>query len=623
MSLVALDFPPGIVRDETGYRAEGRWWDGNKMRFRNGRPEMIGGWRKKTTSGSITFGETTIHLYYQPVNRQVTQLVPATGSPGSVWAGTTNNFYRIPFTDDSSGASAIAITFRQPAAVALGNNPINDYTAANLLKITEANHKKRFLDQVTLAGATTFAGIAVGNLNRTFTVVGIQDANTYIIEATTPSFTYPGSATSGGGAGVTVQWSFNSALASGYASTFPRRWSQVAYGVDTVFCDWGSAIYYMNTYTRGASLLCEWSSTYPSAVDENLGLIANSVPRMAFGVELGRDRSLIAFGANPFDSIYQDPLLVRWSDQENISDWEPREDNTAGDFKIPWGSQIRAWIQTKREILIWTDTSLVSMKWVGAPYYYSFDKVADNVPIADLRCAQAVGDTVYWMGSGTFYKYDGSVSVIPCPVVRYFFSLSSVSSPLAAGFNSVTGTSSLFSGQVPSYSEVWFFSATGYYAAYNYAENVWSIGDFQNAGRTAWAVTSQNRPVAVGGYDLYRHEVSYADDDGTTASNITAYIESGDFDLAEGDKFQFASRMIADHGYTGNTSGTVTYAFLGREDPLETPTTLYTCTVTPTEGRKDIRFRARQVALKVSSTANDFKWYLGKPRLDVQPDGMR
>lgn len=624
MPFAVLDPKPGVFRDDTQYRSENSWWDADKMRFRNGRPEMIGGWRRKTNTAGSTLtmsgGAAYASVHFNPNTRLSNPLALYQ----ILTIGTSTNFYYTVFEDTNSLQTVSAATPISPPAVTLGTDPITD-SGTTTLRITEAGHKKRFLDLVTIAGATTFAGITTGELNRAFTVVSVIDANTYTIEPVS-AVTYPGGSTSGGGAAVTVTLSFNSARSSASANTFPREWSQATYGQDVLFCDKDQAIYYMTTGSdiNNPVFLCEMSPTYPTA----LGLNAYSVPVVATGIEVGKDRSAIAFGANPVDSIFQDKMLVRWSDQENVGDWEPREDNTAGDFRIPWGGYITGWIQTKREILIWTDTSLVSMKWIGAPYYYGFDKVADNVPLASMRSVVAAGDAVYWMGPNQFYVYDGSVSPIPCSMGRYVFTYAGAAMTATPSVN--FGAYTFFAGHSPEFNEVWFFYSTVNvgtirYAIYNYLEKTWTPGTMRRYG---WTTATQGRPVAIGftvassTYDLYRHEIAYADHDGTTANNIASYIESGDMDIGEGDRFIFASRMIADHGYTGAT-GTVTYTFSGREDPLETLATLYTVAVTTAEGRKDVRFRQRQVVYRISTSANDFKWSGGKVRLDIQPDGMR
>lgn len=620
MPLMPLDFPPGIWRDDTQYRAEGKWYDCDKMRFRNGRPEMIGGWRNFST-GSNAFSTSSAMFPGMSMKYY---------GGGRVGLGCGEGFFLGSFDGITTATSIQAVTPASPAAVTLANNPFTDYTNAAFIQLTEANHKRRKWDLVTIAGATGFSGILAADLNRTFQISTIVDENTYIVEPITGSITYPGSAASGGGAAVTLTLSFNATRFDPFGASI-REWSQVQYGTDFIFCDRDQAIYYYRSGTLSgnpAFFLCETNAaSYPTW---GFGANANEVPIMATGVEVGKDRSVIAFGANEIGSVEQDKMLVRWSDQENPVDWEPREDNTAGGFRLTWGSRIKAWINTKSEILIWTDTALVSMKWQGDPYFYSFDKIADNVPIIGMRSAVAVGDVVYWMGPDQFYRYNGAITPLPCTVQRYVFS--QVATQInGAGPTQGTGVQTYFAGHNPQFNEVWFFCRTTtspfkIYVIYNYLENVWAIGVMD---RYAWTTADDGRVIAMGDSAannkpcIFFHEYNYASYDNGSAANIAAYIESGAGDLGEGDRFQSASRFLPDHSTVGAT-GTLTYTLKGRNYSLESLSDLAVMTATATNSadkQKDIRARRRQFAIRISSSGNDFKWTLGKLEIDVQPDG--
>lgn len=600
MPLMSLDFPPGIWRDDTQYRAEGKWYDCDKMRFRNGRPEMIGGWRRIGGLGNKT---TTIP---GTMSKQYAQQMRPTGLGAAAirLAGTTSGLYwnyldAEPVTLGTG--SVIALTV-EDFSFTLGNNPFTTDGSGYL--IFNGMGKLRMLDSITISGAAGFGGVLAGDINQTYQVNYLFSDGTVWAGNATPG-TRTNVAGPGGGAACVVQVT---------GSGFYNYWTFGAYGQDVVACSRNGAILYLHTgMDYGPFYLQEASATYPGA-PVDIGT-ANQVPTASLGIAVGKDNSIIAFGCTPLGRYDQDLAHVRWSDQENPADWEPREDNTAGGFQIPWGTKIIGWVQTKKEILIWTDTSLVSMRWVGDPYYYSFEKVGDNVSLMSFRSAVAYGDAVYWMGLGQFYRYDGAITPIPCSVIRYVFN------DMRAESNDA-----VFGGLNPEFNEIWWFyvpssnSAITNYVTYNYVENCWAIGTLT---RTCWDVLpGQNKPniySAAAGFIILQ-EYLYADHDSTTASNIAAYIESGDMDLGEGDRFQNVTRLIPDHATSG-AAGTVTCTLKGRNYPLETPSTLATVTTTAGDRQKDLRARRRQFSWRWSSSGNDFKWILGRPRVDVQPDG--
>ena len=612
MALTPISIKPGIYRNETQYRAEGSWWDCDKVRFREGQPEMIGGWVAKNTA--LPAGAGSIRSMFSFYAR----------SSGGVAAtpnfmiGADYDFLKGKLYDGSTSTTLTSIKPSATTAVALGNNPFTEQSGGNLsvyLTVTEVNHKKRPGDTVTFAGATGFDTILAATLNSAFIVSEVY--KDYYLVYRTDGVTYPGGSNSGGGSGVTVTTSFTTDTA--YSTK--RLWSQHEYGDNLIVCD-GRALYYWDPYGTSSVLfyMDEASPTYGIRESGITNPTANKVPVLAGGVTVGKDRAVIALRCNDFTTPWlSDPLLVRWSDQENPFDWEDREDNTAGSFHLEGGSQIVSWMSTKREILIWTDTSLFSMKWVGAPFYYGFDKIADNISIASQNAAVAIGDVVLWMGKkGEFYSYNGQVSRVPCTVSRY------VSASLYSDISLACA------GYVAEFGEAWWYYPTTTAENSNYVQfstlergpqgdPVWAIGTMARSA----TLTVGNKVLFAGAGTVYLHEYGYGDVDiNGTASNILAYIESGDFDLGEGDHYMFATRLFADHGMIG-ANGTLIYEFKGRDSALNTLYPLQKVFVATPQSRNDIRFRARQATLKLSSNAADCKWNLGKPRLDLQPDGMR
>lgn len=356
---------------------------------------------------------------------------------------------------------------------------------------------------------------------------------------------------------------------------------------------------------------------------------ANNTPTVAKQILVSdRDRHVLAFGCNPQGSTVQDDLLVRFSDQESFTDWEARSDNTAGDLRIGSGSTFVRAIETKREILIWTDRSLHSMQFIGAPFTFGMQQLSANISIISRGAVAATEDFVAWMGFDNFYIYAGKTQQIPCTVKdKVFLDLNfEQRDKITAGVNAEFG-------------EIWWFypSASGAgendsYVIYNYLEKAWYYGAL---GRTAWIGRGTNQfPIAAGEDSdgdnyLYNHEVGY-DDDG---SAMTAYIESSQMDIGDGDQFLLTRRLIPDLNFLGSTTPTPTVDFT-----LETRTypganynqtgtgSVVRSATTPVEqwtNEVDLRLRGRSFALKVESSGAGTAWKLGVPRVDLRPDGRR
>lgn len=408
-----------------------------------------------------------------------------------------------------------------------------------------------------------------------------------------------------------------------------RLWSCTNVRNGVVFCYRGGPLFYWQTVSVPPVYLGSVSSTYPAigtypiwANCDLFGIQANQVPKWARGLATGKDQSVIAFGCEPLNSSSQfaGGMLIRWSDQENPADWDPREDNTAGDLTMIGGTTYVTHIQTKREIIIWTDTCLHSMQWTGIPgFYYRVDRIAENVTIIGPNAACSRGDFVYWMGPSGFFIYDGSVKEIPCSVARYVFT----NLNKAEAFK-------ICCGIIPEYNEIWWHYPTGTnaepdsYVTFNYQENVWYIGTM---GRTACLREDASQPLwATTNNAVVKQETGYADNTAGTNNNISAYIETGAFDLGEGDAMQFISRLIPDFGYTG-PAPTLTYQFKTRDYSMKamaTPSTgTHTVTATNDSGSLDLRIRGRQASMRVSCSTNNSKWHIGKSQLAVQPDGKR
>ena len=331
------------------------------------------------------------------------------------------------------------------------------------------------------------------------------------------------------------------------------------------------------------------------------------------------DQHVIAFGVNPIGSSNIDPLFIRFSDQENVADWTPTATNSAGGVRINSGSLIVGAVQTRQEILIWTDVSLHSMRFVGAPFIFEFTRVSSDVSMISPNAAVNARGSVYFMDRKNFYVYNGSVQPLPCSVKDFVFS----------NLNQDQAYK-VFAAENNDYNEVTWFYPIGSddtevtnYVTYNYSENLWSVGTLS---RGAWAGgTTRQYPLATTAIDggnnyLYEQEVGY-DADGEA---MTAYIESGDLEMAEGEYLMFMSRIIPDFTFNGDQSdATANIVIKGSDFPLEAATTLSTSVVTPSSTQSYVRNRARHSIVRVESTGSGYGWRLGDLRFDMQPDGRR
>jgi hypothetical protein len=379
---------------------------------------------------------------------------------------------------------------------------------------------------------------------------------------------------------------------------------------------------------------------------------ANLVPSAAICVGLGKDRSVIAFGCNDplipitvWASLAGKPYvknlrLVAWSDNENPFEWEPREDTTAGSFEIQSGSYIITAQEYKTGHVIFMDTCLVYMKWVGAPAYYAFEKISDGVSIIGPNAAVSTPKGLFWMGVNNFYVFNGSVSVIPCTVSRYVFSNINrtdlnVDADVPESVTPVVDPVAhcVATAHFAEQNEVWWFYPTGSsiendsYVVYNYVENWWSIGTmFMSACLDGEA----RNPIMAGGHpvQLYKHDYLYSINNviSKNPQPVSSYIESGGMDIGEGDSVQHVSKLVPDFGYVG-TAPTLTYEFKTREWPMEdfaSPSSGdASVTATTSTKWKDLRIRAREMRLKISASSSVGKWFLGKTRVAIQSDGRR
>ena len=639
MALSKLQFRPGVNKENTSYSNEGGWSDSDKIRFRFGFPEKIGGWTRRSDF-SFLAPCRALHSYVTLKG----SLLMAVGTRFKFYINEGGFYYDI--TPIRLVTSAGDVTFS-------ASNTSSTITA------TETSHGAATGDFVTFSGAASLGGvITAAILNQEYQIT-VVDENRYTIQARTVStiasitddgvlnptlVAANGSDTGNGGSSVVGTYQINTGLGvvvtgTGWGSSTwgrgtwgssatlttvnnVRLWGIDNFGEDLLFNARDGGIFYWNT---GAS---DYVVDRAVALKDLAGADAGT-PTIAKQVIVSdNDRHVIAFGCDAQTSIgTQDPLLIRFSSQESLTTWDAQVTNTAGDLRVGSGSEIIVAVETRNQILVFTDISLHSMQFLGPPFTFGLSQVAENITIAGPSAVTAVDDKVFWMGVGDFYIYTGQTQKLPCPVRAYIFD------DINAGQIELT-TCALNS----TFSEIWWFypsansNENNRYVIFNYLENTWAVGVLT---RTAWQDRGLfNAPIAAStdGY-LYNHETGQNDGSTNPPSAITSYIESSQMSIGAGEDFVFLSKLIPDVTFENSVSGapSATFTLQARNFPggaylQSNNSNVVQTATTPVEQFTEqafVRLRGRSFALKVESNATDTQWRLGTPRVDVRPDGRR
>ena len=611
MPLTRYNFKPGINKEGTAYSNEGGWYDANFIRFRSGRPEKIGGWEKRNENTFIG----TSRKIHQWVALNSDKLI-AIGTHKKLYVVQGTSYYDI--TPIRVTTSAGDVTF---AKVANGDATLN---------VTDTSHGAVKGDYVTFSGAASLGGnITAAVLNQEYEISSITSANVYTIEAKDTSgneVTAVSGDSGNGGSSVVGAYQINIGLdtyvdgigfssgtwgesswggsTQGFSSQL-RLWTLDNFGEDLIASPRFGGIFYWDKsagFTTRAVALSALSGATNTPTDSLMALVSE------------KDRHLIAFGCNPLGSSTRDNLQIRWSDQADAVDWTPTTVNTSGDLRLSSGSRIVSALRTRQEIAIWTDTSLYSMRFVGSPLVFDVDLVVEGISIASPNAAVNANNVVYFMDTDNFYIYSGGVKTLPCTVRAYVFE----------DFNEKQRYK-VFAARNAQFNEVMWFYCSGSseeidrYVMFNYLESNWSIGQLS---RTSWADqgSSTERPIATADSYIYDHEKGY-DGDG---SAISAYIESADFDLNDGDQFAFVRRLLPDILFIGSSSSpNVTYSLKTRSSGSGTLVTSSTASVGSTTEMTHVRARGRQMRVRVENEDLSNGWRLGDVRLDVRQDGRR
>jgi hypothetical protein len=746
MPLQKLQFRPGINRENTTYASEGGYFASNKIRFRSGQPEKIGGWEADTGTTASTLVPPTGKLWGVARNMinwlnlagynllgigtnlkyyiqngvggfsyDVTALRTTTAA-GEVTFSATNGSPTLTVTDIAHGAQAgDFVTYS--GAVTLGGNitatilnaefQIASYVSSNQYTITASVNADASDSgngggavvgayQITTGsdiytqnigwGAGVWGGAIVGtvtnqldgSINNSVTTITVDDATafstptgTLLIDSETITYTGTTGTTftgctrgvNGVGSGAAVSHADNAAVVQstsfigwGQPATVGigvqlRLWSHSPFGEDLIFNPRGTSLFYWanaasaSTFNR-AQLLGPSATIVTKSgsvtTDSNCPTVAN------FVMVSDASRFVIAYGCNDYGSVIQDPLLVRWSDQESFATWTPAITNQAGSTRLSHGSQIVTAMQTRQEILVLTDTTIYSMQYLGPPFVWGFQIMGDNISIAGPNAVATANNVTYWMGTDKFYMYAGRVQTLPCTLREYVYN----DINLEQSYQFCSGTNE-------GYSEIWWHycssnsTVINRYIIYNYLENSWYYGDWDNyqgvsQGRTAWLDSSLRAfPMAItygvtGGStnaQLLYHEDGADDGTENPSVPIAAEVTSSDFDIGDGHNFGFVWRLIPDLTFDGSfvNNPTAMFTVLPRANSGSAYGSSNNPNVISTQNYQNtrsyaiqqftqqvyVRIRGRQMAFKISSNTLGVQWQLGVPRIDIRPDGRR
>ena len=706
MALKKLTLKAGTNQENTRYTNESGWWYSDKMRFRQGTPEKIGGWQRISATTFL-------------------------GVCRSLWNWVTLNYLNLigvgtnlKFYIENGGAYYDVTPIRE--TVTINNNPFA-LTASTTVTVTDTAHGCYTGDYVTFSGATDIGGggtnVTASVLNQEFQVT-VLTVNTYTITiSVTPNATAI-AASPGGGATVTAAYQIHTGPAYAVALTgwgggawgagpwgvgatsvnAIQLWTQNNFGEDLIYAPSGAGIYYWSAQiglaplaftvtiaspavvttvlrngtavmlmTTGAlptglsvgtvyyvvgstGTTCNLSLTYGGAAINTTGTqsgIQSFSPRGLNITQLGgasdaptvqnfifvsdTSRFVFAFGCNDYGSTVQDPMLARWSDQESVTNWTPSATNQAGSIRLSHGSRLVTCVQTRQEIVVFTDSSLYSFQYQGPPSVWSSQLLGDNISIIGPNAAIIASGVVYWMGVDKFYKYDGRTQTLRCDLRQYIYQ----------DINLAQSTQ-VFAGTNEGFNEVWWFYCSSgsnvidKYVTFNYFENngegVWAYGTL---GRTAWLDSGlRDYPLAATySYNLVNHEYGVNDNQTDTTLPINAIISSSEFDIDDGDNFGFVWRILPDITFRGSetTNPQVTMTLIpmqnsgsGYNNPISlggnenaTVTRTSTAVIEQFTGQVYVRVRGRQMILQVESNQIGCTWQLGSPRIDIKQDGRR
>jgi hypothetical protein len=616
MALSKLQFKPGVNRDQTNYAGEGGYYECDKIRFRSSFPQKIGGWLRY---GMFTLVGTCRQMYnyitsfsdniqvlgtnaklYLDIGQNLINITPLRASNPTYTTTATDNCFTTV-----NGSKTVTVTITGCTAV-VGN-------------------------YVQISGAVATRGIPASELNTNHEILTAPTADTFTILVTTAAT----SSGTGGGTAIVVSFEIDVGPAT---TTYGYGWGAGAWGAGA----WGTSSlvpikifqqdWFIDNFDNdivanirdGAIYYWEYTGSFNTRAVLLSSLAgATDVPTEATQVLVSQnDKHLLAFGCTPYGGGSFDPLLIRWANQDEPTNWTPLPTNSAGFIRVSRGSRIVRALPTRQEILVWTDSHLYTLQFTGTTDVFSLQEYADNISIISPRSCISANNVTYWMGQDKFYAYSGRVETLPCTLRNYVFQ--------DLNYDQIE---QIVCGTSEQWHEIWWFypSASAQtndrYVIYNYLERIWYYG---NINRTAWLDSpSRQYPQAVGGNFVYNHEEGLNDD----TLPMTSFITTNDFDLQDGDQFVLIKRIIPDVNFEGSTATAPKVIMTMR--PRNFPGSNYTNTNEPDVERSTtvpieqyteqvfIRARARQMGFKIISEDLNVQWQLGAPRLDGRPDGKR
>jgi hypothetical protein len=614
MPLTQLNFQPGIDTENTQTGAEGRWVDGDKIRFRKGLPQKIGGW--------IKFSEA----YYVGVGRALEQWFALNGARYEA-LGTDRKVYTF-----ASGTSQDITPIRETAALV---NAISTTTSSDIITITDVSHGATQGDFVTLSSVSIdVGGIVAATLDAEYEILSIANVDAYTIQS---------SATAIANAGPTANCTATYQLNIGPdEQTFGYGWNSGAYSAGTwntprttsnVTID--ARLWSINNWGEDLILTQKDGGTYEwdlsgGMTSNRATVIANAPTASTLSIISTETRHVVCMGTETAigNVATQDKMFIRWSDQENYNYWTPNVTNSAGSQRIAGGSEIRCARPAKGTILVWTDTTMQSMSFIGPPFIFGFRQLGNDCGAVGLNSAMVIDDVAYWMSDGQFFRYAGSVQEIPCPVLNHVFD----------NINK-TQYSQVYAAQNSNFSEVmWYYCSSSSnqcdrYVIYNYLENSWYFGTmnrstYQDNGvelnplATEYLANSNVTTISTINGVTPGRSLIYAQESGVNADGaaLSAYIQSGDGDIAEGETFSFINKIIPDfQNQTGNTIITLSV----KDYPNDSATVGEVLTVNSTTRFVNTRIRGRQSNIKIQNNGIGDNWRFGTLRVNIKQDGKR
>jgi hypothetical protein len=614
MPLTQLNFQPGIDTENTPTGAEGKWVDGDKIRFRKGLPQKIGGWTKFSTD------------YYVGVGRALEQWFALDGARYEA-LGTDRKVYAY-----ASGTSQDITPIRSTETLV---NAISTTSSSDIITITDTTHGAIQGDFVTLSSVSTdVGGIPAATLDAEYEILSIANVNAYTIQSSATATSSVGPTANctvtyqlnigpseqtfgyGWGAGTWSAGTWNTPRTSSNVVLDARLWSINNWGEDLIITQKDGGTY-------------EWD-TSGGMTGNRATAIANAPTTSTLSLVSTETRHVVCMGTELTigDSATQDKMFIRWSDQENYNQWTPNVTNSAGSQRIAGGSEIRCARPAKGTILVWTDTTMQSMSFIGPPFIFGFRQLGNDCGAVGLNSAIVIDDVAYWMSDGQFFRYAGSVQEIPCPILNHVFD----------DINK-TQYAQVYAAQNSEFSEVtWYYCSSSSdqndrYVIYNYLENSWYFGTmdrstYQDNGvelnplATEYLSTSNSSTISTINGLTEGRSLIYAQESGVDAdgSALTAYIQSGDGDIADGETFSFINKVIPDfQNQTGNTVITLSV----KDYPNDTATVGETLTVNNTTRFVNTRIRGRQSNIKIENNDIGDNWRFGTLRVNIKQDGKR